>query len=437
MAGKGRSFAAGVFAAGSAVFAGNIASAQTPPAGAASPPVLSAAELRAQGERASAAGQYEACVDALSAALRIEPDAATAGELGRCEEALGHHVAAYPHLLQALEQEVRASPPAVRDRWKRFHAAMGRVERRIVRVLLLVSPPHADIFLDGAPLGPYLSGRTFGVSPGKHTWVARLPGQPDVVVVQDGRGGDFPDIALFVPGWMPGVFGVLPTSPPAPPPPAPPAPAPAYPVTQVEPCDAADNLPMSVDVCNALRIRWRRMDPTLGLVAGGLLSLGFTPDVGPGFFVGGEAHWRRQGQVEDWGFQVGAEARFVMPTYGGTSRNGELDISITLMELAVAPCVRYKWALGCAVVSPGMTLAGGTLTETPETKDEGPQPLFMLGIGPRLGVDIPVAERFGIRLFGEVRFAPLPPGGYHVNGAYYIWTEPAVSGVLGLAAAYR
>lgn len=428
----------GAVTAVAAALLGGEAAAQAP-AGQAPPPAQqaaadgaapTAAELRERGARAAAAQQYEACVKEYSKALAMERDAATAGELGLCEEALGQNVAAYEHGMEALAREVPASPPAVRAQWERFRSSARRLDRKVARVLLSVSPSEAVVFLDGVSLGPYGSGRIFAVLPGKHTWLARAPGHEDAVVEHMVAGGDAPDIMLQPRAQR--------RSPPATA--AAPAPAPVCPACQPPrpaPCDAADDLPMSVDLCNALRIRWRRMDPTLGLVAGGLLSLGFTPDVGPGFFLGGEAHWRRQGEVQDWGFQVGAEARFVMPTYAGSTLDKKEHITITLMELAVAPCVRYKWALGCAVVSPGMALGGGSLFEVPENQGLGPQVLFVMGVGPRLGVDIPVAERFGIRVFGELRFGPLPPTGFAVNGIRVIWDEPKVSGFLGIAAAYR
>src|SRR4051812_34473210 len=60
-------------------------------------------ELLRKGAAASAGRQYQTCVDAYSAAFALDPEHTTAGELGLCEEALGHFVEAHDHLLYALE----------------------------------------------------------------------------------------------------------------------------------------------------------------------------------------------------------------------------------------------------------------------------------------------------------------------------------------------
>lgn len=413
----------------------------------ASPPSTASAAtlaaLRARGAAAAAAKDYEECIRHYSAALALQVDGATAGELGLCEEVLGRNVAAHDHLLMALEREVRAAPAKVRARWKLFRAAALRVDMRVARVALFVTPLEAEVLLDGKSLGTQVSGTYFAVEPGTHTWVARLPHNHDaqVTVTATARGGSLPHIGLTIPSE--------PT--PAPPPPSSTPPAPAAPSTcaaceaprlpEMAPCEAADGLPMTVDLCDALRIRWRRMDPTLGLVAGGLLSLGFTADVGPGFFLGGEAHWRRE---EDWGFQVGAEARLVIPTKAGFAptnpgvSQADARLDLMVLELAVVPCARYKWVLGCVFIAPGMTLDFGPLTETPEWGGPGSGPTFLFGVGPRLAADIPLTERFGVRAFADLRFNPgLPPTTYTVNKLYKVWEEPVVSGFLGLGIWFR
>jgi hypothetical protein len=185
-----------------------------------------------------------------------------------------------------------------------------------------------------------------------------------------------------------------------------------------------------VEMCNGIRAVLQPMDPTLGIVLGGALSLGFTPDVAPGFFVAGELHWRRK---EHWGFHLALEPRVFLPSQVALSPSGK-PVYITFFDVAAVPCARYKWVLGCAFVDMGATFLSGPSLEG--TGSNGLS-LFMFGLGPRLAVDIPITERFGVRAFGDVRFLPLPPVSYKYGPLGAIWTDPLVSGFVGLGISFH
>jgi hypothetical protein len=387
----------------------------------------SAAELRARGEAAAAAGKHQECIRAYSAAFALEADAGTAGELGLCEEALGRDLEAYDHLAFALEREVPAAPAAVQARWSQYRVATKKLLQRIALVMVSVFPSRAEVLLDGRSLGANVSGRVFAVLPGKHTWTARLPGREDIVVPHVVRGGDVPDVLLALPPETP------PREAKAPPAGEPGCKACRPPPAYVEPCPIAGGLVIAVDLCNALRAVLRNMDPTFGVVVGGALSLGFTADVGPGFFVGGEAYWRRK---EEWGFHLALESRFFFPTKGGINSTGE-QLDVTFLDFALVPCARYKWVLGCAFIDAGVVFGSGVALSGPEVEDRGLRPLFMLGMGPRLAADIPLVEHVGIRAFADLRFSPLPVTGYRENGVIITWQHPPVSGFLGVGLAFR
>lgn len=411
----------------------------------------SAEELRRRGAAAAAAHEYEKCVDAYAAALEKEPLPSTAGELGLCEEALGRNVAAHDHLLDALAGEVPSAPPPAPAMWRRYRRAADRVDRRIARVLLLVSPPAAAVFVDGRPVGSHVSGRAFAVLPGQHTWTAKLPGFADATVTHTARAGDFPDIALLLPGWPPpppdaappggtenkgiGTGGTEKAASARKPPAPTGAPVPAACSASPPPggrSSTAGGARLSGATCGAVDAPPRgRMDPSPVLVGGGLLSAGFTADAGPGFFVGGEVHFRRR---EAWGFSVGADVRAVLPAKGGLRARDGNPLDISLIAVVIAPCVRYRWVMGCVFVDPGGTVAGGP---GPLSFQENNPMLFVVGVGPRLALDVPVLERASLRAFADLRVSPLRADLGYVIDRVSAWTQPRVSGFFGAGVSFE
>jgi hypothetical protein len=391
-----------------------------------------AAELIKAGAAAAASGQYEVCARAYAAALEKELSHATAGELGVCEEALGRNLVAYDHLWYALGGEVRAAPAPVRAQWARFRKSYERVMNRVARVFVSVMPNHAEVLLDGRSLGTQVDGHTFAVLPGAHVWTARLPGRADITVVQTGRGGDMPDVSMH----FPLLDEAQPPSAQAPAGPGPaPEPARVIVLDPLEPpCAAAGGERMSPKLCNLFEeVYDRRVNPVISVALGGLVSAGFTADVGPGFYAGVGLHWNDK---QDMGFVLFGEVHTLLPTKGGTYGGvpfGAIEtLDIAAVTGAVVPCFRYKWVLGCAVVDGGMTIASGSGIAEP-----GPHIQGMLELGSRLGIDLPIAQRFGVRAFAELRFSPLgPDAGYSVNGKD-AWVNPPVSGLFGLGVSFK
>jgi len=163
--------------------------------------------------------------------------------------------------------------------------------------------------------------------------------------------------------------------------------------------------------------RVRRMDLTIGLSAYALMTAGLTANVGPGFGIGADV----RGEV----FSIGVELRGVLPGItwarnpidpSAPSTPGSFDLS--QLTGLVVPCGRYKYFVGCGVVQGGLFLIKSTT-------DQVVRPVFTFG--PRVGLEIPFAERFAVFGFGEALFAPLQAGadGYEGNVE---WTQSIVSG---------
>jgi hypothetical protein len=150
-----------------------------------------AATLRQTGADAAKAKRWDACIEALTAAVAIDDAPTTWGELGLCEEAAGRYALADLHLRRAME----GGPAERGDPWTRYNAAVLRVAERVALVFLTSYPHNARIVLDGRPLG-MVNGRTIAVEPGEHTFVARLEGYEDESYTNTFRARDTPNVHL-------------------------------------------------------------------------------------------------------------------------------------------------------------------------------------------------------------------------------------------------
>ena len=158
----------------------------------------------------------------------------------------------------------------------------------------------------------------------------------------------------------------------------------------------------------------RSMDLTIGLSAYVLMTAGLTANVGPGFGIGADV----RGEV----FSIGVELRGVLPgiTYATRPNDSSVRGAFDLSQLTglVVPCGRYKYFVGCAVVQGGTFVANSP---------EGQALLPAFAIGPRVGLEIPFAERFAVFGFGEALFAPRPVGTDDPTRNLH-WTQSIVSG---------
>lgn len=175
--------------------------------------------------------------------------------------------------------------------------------------------------------------------------------------------------------------------------------------------------------------RWR-MDLSVGVSTYVMMTAFLSADVGPAVAVGGEV----RGEV----FGVGAELRFVVPSRAyardpipGATSSYPQEFDIGLLAASFVPCARYSYFVGCGVAQLGaLTYKTDNYFEVTAT----------FGVGPRLGFEVPFAERFAVFGFGEVLFAPaqallrfsLPDPKYpNEPPANSQWQQPIASAFFG------
>lgn len=155
---------------------------------------------------------------------------------------------------------------------------------------------------------------------------------------------------------------------------------------------------------------------------GAVLSIGYGLDVAPGVVIGAE--WR---PIEY--LSVGVDLRGILPSK--VSEVGTIDpkpnLNATMLSALVAPCARWKILMGCAVLD-----AGGIYFNT-----EPVQWWPRFAVGPRVGVDVPFAERFSVRVMGDLLF-PLVQTSFAKQEGAFEFGDPLVSGFVtaGLAVSF-
>jgi hypothetical protein len=164
---------------------------------------------------------------------------------------------------------------------------------------------------------------------------------------------------------------------------------------------------------------------SFGLSAGALMTLGFTADVGPGAYVGAELR-----PSEHFSFEL--QLRGIFPARVVASEPIDptqpyepgKEPSFGGVAMLLVPCFRYSWFMGCVVGQFGFNVS-----QSPVDHALGPS----LGVGPRLGVDIPFLERFAVRAWGDVMFEA--PSTYALDDVNLKWTQSPVVGMLGAGVA--
>lgn len=168
------------------------------------------------------------------------------------------------------------------------------------------------------------------------------------------------------------------------------------------------------------------MNLSLTALAMGIMTVGYTPDVGGGFAVGGEIN----GEVMSFGFAV----RGIFPSHmvartviDPTKSSYDVPFDLSQWSAQFVPCARWKILMGCAFGEIGALLS---------SEATGLYGALLVALGPRLGVDVPINERVSVFGFGEARFLPFParfnwrsPPVDNPNGARanVKWEEPIVS----------
>ena len=156
---------------------------------------------------------------------------------------------------------------------------------------------------------------------------------------------------------------------------------------------------------------------------GGALSLGLTADPGPGAWVAAEIR-----PIER--FSMGFELRGTFPSRVvavepadptkpfGTPK--EPDVSS--LAVLFVPCFRYWRLMGCAVGHFGFDMG-----QSPTDLAGWP----VLGAGPRIGIEIPFAERFFVRGHGDAIFQ-FTGSGFTLEDENLAWSQSLVSGYIGI-----
>jgi hypothetical protein len=149
-----------------------------------------------------------------------------------------------------------------------------------------------------------------------------------------------------------------------------------------------------------------RMTFPYAVAAGAVLSLGYGLDAGFGMVA--SFQWR---PVEP--FSAGIDLRFMFPVkwaeWGPVETAPKHVLNATVISAQLAPCVRWKVLVGCAVADAGMLLITANYSSQIEVFPR-------LAFGPRVGFDVPLSERIAVRLFVDLLVNPLDQG--------ILWGDP-------------
>ena len=170
-----------------------------------------------------------------------------------------------------------------------------------------------------------------------------------------------------------------------------------------------------------------RMDLSVGLSTYVMMSAFLSANVAPAVGVGADV----RGEI----FSIGLDLRFVVPSRAyareripGATSSFPVDFDLGQFSGSVVPCARYKYFVGCAVAQ-----LGALSWQTVDWFNLG----VSFGFGPRVGFEVPFAERFAVFGFGEAIFTPSqavlqfnqPPQGQPSGPvANTQWEQPVGSG---------
>ena len=172
------------------------------------------------------------------------------------------------------------------------------------------------------------------------------------------------------------------------------------------------------------------MDLTVGLSTYVMMTAFLSADVGPAVGVAGSVG----GEI----FRVNVEFRGVLPSRAyarevvpGATSSFPVEFDLSQLTALLVPCAAYKWFVGCGVAQFGWLIGKSSVSSGA---------IASYGFGPRLGFEVPFAERFAAFGFGEVLFAPTPagfeftepvPGDPDAPRANTRWRQSVASGFFG------
>lgn len=152
-----------------------------------------ARELHREGEALFKKKEYARARAAFLAAWSLHPHWTTAGNLADCELKLGLYRDAAEHFaffLRGLEQEKRPVPDKAAARYREAASKVGTIDVR-------VTPPGAEVLVDGKLAGTVPFSMPVFVEPGQHTIEARLGGNTASIPL-DLKAGDVRQVYLDV-----------------------------------------------------------------------------------------------------------------------------------------------------------------------------------------------------------------------------------------------
>jgi hypothetical protein len=164
------------------------------------------------------------------------------------------------------------------------------------------------------------------------------------------------------------------------------------------------------------------------VMAGTLISAGFTSGAGSGIWAGYELLG-----AGDEAFSVAVEGRFLFPSRVIEEPSGR-PFDLSALSVALVPCLRWGWILGCAVADGGFLFAGGG-------RVPGGSPIgITLGAGPRLALQFPLSDfnkRLGCRIFADLRFSPIFSEERAPPEKRFAYEHGIVSGLFGVALTFN
>jgi hypothetical protein len=167
-------------------------------------------------------------------------------------------------------------------------------------------------------------------------------------------------------------------------------------------------------------------EPTLSFAAGGLLTAGWTADVGPGAWLAASA---REGALS-----LGLELRSAFPAPALTYAPNHTASATSVSAVAV-PCAHWKLVAGCVFAEIGAHFFLVPGSDMPLISEA------LVALGPRLALDVPLGAGLSARAFADLAVHPyLPIFSVRVTSASDTdvrrWTTPPISGLFGLGVAW-
>jgi hypothetical protein len=172
------------------------------------------------------------------------------------------------------------------------------------------------------------------------------------------------------------------------------------------------------------------MDVKIAVSAYGMMSWLLTPNVAPAIGVSVEG----RGEI----FSVAGEIRSVLPSrvlvteqVPGKPVGYPVEMDVSQHTALVVPCARWRYLVGCAVAQIGFFRLQTTIG--------GSDPLSV-AVGPRVGFEVPFAQRFAVFGFAEALFSPYranvfyilpPPNDPEAPAANVKWVQPVGSVFFG------